>query len=98
MREDAERMKAALAVAEVEAAEAARAAAAARRDAAREREAARERRRMFAVDETSDAYARGDHGYSRGSSYAPRRSFVSEEVEELEACAAAMRRSMRRPA
>lgn len=98
MREDAERMKAALAVAEVEAAEAARAAAAARRDAAREREAARERRRMFAVDETSDAYARGDHGYSRGSSYAPRRSFVGEEVEELEACAAAMRRSMRRPA
>jgi hypothetical protein len=98
MREDAERMTAALAVAEVEAAEAARAAAAARRDAAREREAARERRRMFAVDETSDAYARGDHGYSRGSSYAPRRSFVGEEVEELEACAAAMRRSMRRPA
>ena len=98
MREDAERMTAALTVAEVEAAEAARAAAAARRDAAREREAARERRRMFAVDETSDAYARGDHGYSRGSSYAPRRSFVGEEVEELEACAAAMRRSMRRPA
>ena len=98
MREDAERMAAALAVAEAEAAEAARAAAAARRDAAREREAARERRRMFAVDETSDAYARGDHGYSRGSSYAPRRSFVGEEVEELEACAAAMRRSMRRPA
>ena len=98
MREDAERMTAALAVAEAEAAEAARAAAAARRDAAREREAARERRRMFAVDETSDAYARGDHGYSRGSSYAPRRSFVGEEVEELEACAAAMRRSMRRPA
>ena len=92
MREDAERMAAALAAAEAEAAEAARAAAAARRDAARER------RRMFAVDETSDAYARGDHGYSRGSSYAPRRSFVSEEVEELEACAAAMRRSMRRPA
>jgi len=98
MREDAERMAAALAAAEAEAAEAARAAAAARRDAAREREAARERRRMFAVDETSDAYARGDHGYSRGSSYAPRRSFVGEEVEELEACAAAMRRSMRRPA
>ena len=93
MREDAERMAAALAAAEAEAAEAA-----ARRDAAREREAARERRRMFAVDETSDAYARGDHGYSRGSSYAPRRSFVGEEVEELEACAAAMRRSMRRPA
>lgn len=96
MREDAERMAAALATAEAEAAEAARAAAAARRDAAREREfgVLRERRRMFAVD-VDDAYARGNDGYSpRGT----RRSFVGEEVEELEACAAAMRRSMRRPA
>ena len=96
MREDAERMAAALATAEAEAAEAARAAAAARRDAARERESGvlRERRRMFAVD-VDDAYARGNDGYSpRGT----RRSFVGEEVEELEACAAAMRRSMRRPA
>ena len=98
MREDAERMAAALAAAEAEAAEAARAATAARRDAARERESARERRRMFAVD-VDDAYARGNDGYSRGSlAFPPRRSFVGEEVEELEACAAAMRRSMRRPA
>ena len=101
MREDAERMAAALATAEAEAAEAARAAAAARRDAAREREfgVLRERRRMFAVD-VDDAYARGNDGYSRGSPpvFPPRRSFVGEEVEELEACAAAMRRSMRRPA
>ena len=101
MREDAERMAAALAAAEAEATEAARAAAAARRDAARERESGvlRERRRMFAVD-VDDAYARGNDGYSRGSPpvFPPRRSFVGEEVEELEACAAAMRRSMRRPA
>ena len=103
MREDAERMTAALAAAEADAAEAARvatAATAARRDAtAFERESARERRR--ARVDADDAYSRGtSYAHSRGihTAHAPRRSPVGDEVEELEACAAAMRRSMRRPA
>jgi hypothetical protein len=103
MREDAERMTAALAAAEADAAEAARvatAATAARRDAtAFERESARERRR--ALVDADDAYSRGtSYAHSRGihTAHAPRHSPVGDEVEELEACAAAMRRSMRRPA
>ena len=106
MREDAERMTEALAAAEADAAEAARAATAAtaataaRRDAtAFERESARERRR--ARVDADDAYSRGtSYAHSRGihTAHAHRRSPVGDEVEELEACAAAMRRSMRRPA
>jgi len=106
MREDAERMTAALAAAEADAAEAARAATAAtaataarRHATAFERESARERRR--ARVDADDAYSRGtSYAHSRGihTAHAPRRSPVGDEVEELEACAAAMRRSMRRPA
>ena len=101
MREDAERMTAALAAAEADAAEAARVATAAtatsatrrlERESARERRRARRRRRRVSRG-TSYAHSRGIH-----TAHAPCRSPVGDEVEELEACAAAMRRSMRRPA
>ena len=93
MREDAERLTAALAAAEADAAEAARAATAARRGAtAFERGSARERRRAPAPVGVDDVCSRRD------DTCGPRRFVVDDEVEELEACAAAMRRSTRRPA
>ena len=96
MREEAERLTAALAAAEADAADAARAKhSAARRDATAFRLEGESTAKHF--DERRRTRVRDAVSRSSASAYGPRRFVVGDEVEELEACAAAMRRSTRRP-
>ena len=101
MREEAERLTAALAAAEADAAEADAADAArakhsaARRDATAFRLEGESTAKHF--DERRRTRVRDAVSRSSASAYGPRRFVVGDEVEELEACAAAMRRSTRRP-